>query len=108
VTFLPGDTVIGQHERGDALYVITRGRVSVKRKEIGGSEIKLAELCDGEFFGETALLGDQVRTATVKATATTTLLRLSRRDVLALAKENSEVERRLEDAKSARGASRGS
>ena len=108
VTFLPGDTVIGQHERGDALYVITRGRVSVQRKEIGGSEIKLAELCDGEFFGETALLGDQVRTATVKATATTTLLRLSRRDVLALAKENSEVERRLEDAKSARGASRGS
>jgi len=104
VTFLPGDTVIGEHERGDALYVITRGRVSVERIHPDGTKTSLAELCEGDFFGETALLGDQVRTATVRSTVTTTLLRLSRRDVLSLANENVEVKRRLEDARASRRA----
>jgi CPA1 family monovalent cation:H+ antiporter len=63
VTFLAGDVVIGEGERGDALYIITHGVVSVYK---GDKEI--AELSDGDFFGEMALLGDQVRTATVKAT----------------------------------------
>ena len=58
----------------------------------------IAELRDGDFFGEIALLGDQVRTATVKAMTPTTLLRLTRKDVLALAEEDHELKERLEDA----------
>jgi CRP-like cAMP-binding protein len=45
----------------------------------------MAEFKDGEFFGEMALLGDQVRTASVKASTPTTVYRLTRRDVLAVA-----------------------
>ena len=104
VTFLPGDTIIGEHERGDALYVITRGRVEVERNQPDGSRTLLAELREGDFFGETALLGDHVRTATVKAAIPTTLLRLARRDVLSLAKKNAEVKRRLEIARTSRRA----
>lgn len=58
----------------------------------------LARLRDGDFFGEMALLGDQVRTATVEASTPSTLLRLSRRDVLQLAGENPEIKQRLHEA----------
>lgn len=97
VTFLAGDIVIGEGERGDALYIITHGVVSVYK-----GDKKVAELSDGDFFGEMALLGDQVRTATVKAKHPSTLLRLRRRDVMQLAREGTELRRRLTDIKEER------
>ncbi len=101
VTFLPGDIIIGEEERGDALYIITHGKVRVfKNKE--GQERQLAELGEGAFFGETALLGDHVRTATVKTVDTTILLRLREQDVNALAAEDPEVETKLQAAAEAR------
>ena len=90
VTFLAGDIVIGEGERGDALYIITHGIASVYK-----GDKKVAELSDGDFFGEMALLGNQVRTATVKAKHPSTLLRLRRRDVMQLAREGTELKRRL-------------
>lgn len=100
VTFLTDDIIIGEGERGDALYIITRGQVSVLRHQ----EV-IAELRDGDFFGEMALLGNQLRTATVKAKIPTTLLRLRRRDVLSLAATDPELKYRLEDAEEVRRAS---
>lgn len=97
VTFLKGDIVIGQGERGDALYIITHGIVSVFK---GDKEV--ASLSDGDFFGEMALLGDQVRTATVQAKTPSTLLRLRRRDVMQLAIEGAELKNRLNDVKDER------
>ena len=94
VTFLAGDVVIGEGERGDALYIITHGVVIV----IKGHAV-VAELKDGDFFGEMALLGDQVRTATVKAKTPSTLLRLRRRDVLQLADTHMELKTRLNKIK---------
>ena len=94
------DIIIGEGDRGDALYIINHGWVKVY-KEANESKV-IAELRDGDFFGEIALLGDQVRTATVKAMTPTTLLRLTRKDVLALAEEDHELKERLEDANRAR------
>ncbi|MFQ5659389.1 MAG: cation:proton antiporter [Gammaproteobacteria bacterium] len=93
VTFLANDIIIGEGERGDALYIITHGRVSVIKEDK-----VVAELRDGEFFGEMALLGDQIRSATVKAMVPSTLLRLTRRDVMSLAETDPELKLRLEDA----------
>ena len=97
VTFLAGDIVIGEGERGDALYIITHGVVMV----IKGHAV-VAELKDGDFFGEMALLGDQVRTATVKAKTPSTLLRLRRRDVLELADSHMELKARMNEIKQER------
>jgi len=93
VTFLPEDLIIEEGERGDALYLITHGAVQVFM-----DNQYVAELRDGEFFGEMALLGDQVRTATVKARKPTRLLRLRRRDVLRLADTAPELKQRLAEA----------
>ena len=49
-----------------------------------------------------ALLGDQIRTATVKAKTSSTLLRLRRRDVIQLAGKGTELKRRLTDIKDER------
>ena len=99
VTFLANDVVIGEGEKGDALYIISRGAVTVSRK---GHDGPIAELVTGDFFGEMALLGDQVRSATVRAKIPSTLLRLRRRDVLSLAESEPELRRRLEEAMASR------
>lgn len=100
VTFLPGDLVIGEGEKGDSLYIITHGLVSVYKT--GHEQEPIAELRDGDFFGEMALLETQVRTANVKAEKPTTLLRLSRKDVLSMAENEHELKLRLEQISSAR------
>jgi len=100
VTFLSNDVIIGEGEKGDALYILTHGIASVYK----GDKL-IAELRDGDFFGEMALLGDQVRTATVKAKISSTLLRLRSRDVLSLAESDPELKLRLQDAKEVRIAS---
>jgi CPA1 family monovalent cation:H+ antiporter len=100
LTFIGNDIIIGEGERGDALYIISHGWVKIY-KAVDENKV-IAELRDGDFFGEMALLGDQVRTATVKALTPTTLLRLNRRDVLALAEKDPELKERLEDAREVR------
>jgi CPA1 family monovalent cation:H+ antiporter len=102
VRFLTGDTIIGEDEHGDALYIVARGRVTVTRHTARGEECVVSERGVGDFFGETALLGDQVRTATVRAGQSCTLLRLTRWDVLAISEEHQAVAQRLQEARAAR------
>ncbi|MDX8409287.1 MAG: cation:proton antiporter [Mariprofundales bacterium] len=103
ITFLSGDTVIAEGSHGDALYIISRGCVEVSRGQ-GAQRVVLAELHEGDFFGEMALLGDRVRKATVVAVQSVTLLRLSRIKVLALSKQYPEVARQLRQTEAIRQA----
>jgi len=102
ITFLPGDVIISEGSHGDALYIISRGCVAVSRQGRHGKKTALAMLHEGDFFGEMALLGNQVRKATVTAVHACTLLRLTRRDVLKLSGEFPEVARQLKETGAAR------
>lgn len=71
--------VVGQEERGDALYVLARGRVKVVLYGESGREIILRVFRrPGDFFGEMSLLDGQPRSATVIAAEPSALLVLSR------------------------------
>ncbi len=101
VRFLTADIIIGEGERGDALYIVAQGRVEISRRGAQGRRRAINHLDSGDFFGEAALLGDQVRTASVLALQPCTLLRLTRRDVLAIADRHPPVAQRLQQAERA-------
>src|SRR6266481_7631734 len=50
-------------ERGDAMYLIERGKVRICVRATDGREVTLTELGHGDFFGEMALLDGQRRSA---------------------------------------------
>lgn len=93
--FLQGDEITHSGAHGDAMYIIHSGQVGIYR---GDPERQVGSLRRGDFFGEIALLGEQVRTATARAEALSVLLRLQRRDVLRIAGEFSLLGQRLRQA----------
>lgn len=70
-----GTVVVSQDAPGNSFYVIVEGHADVMR-----DGQKLAELKDGDFLGEMALLEDLPRSATVVTTVPTRLLEMHRRD----------------------------
>ncbi|TNE44678.1 MAG: cyclic nucleotide-binding domain-containing protein [Deltaproteobacteria bacterium] len=62
----PGELIIQEGGEGNAAFVITRGRCQVFRM-VGGRQINLREMGEGEVFGETSIFLKQLRTASVKA-----------------------------------------
>lgn len=75
--FLNGDTVFKKGEKGDCLYILSEGSV-----DILGSDDKtvLLNLQEGQFFGELALVTEEPRSATVRATSTCEIYTLSKSD----------------------------
>ena len=63
--YRPGEVIVRQGDVGDCMYVIQSGKVEVV-KEKDGKEVRLAELGEGDFFGEMALFEKDVRSATVR------------------------------------------
>jgi CRP-like cAMP-binding protein/thioredoxin reductase len=74
-----GKTLFSEGDPGDALYLIRNGQVKISKLS-AGKELVLSYLVAGNFFGETALLPDAPRTATVTAIFPTDLIRLDRTD----------------------------
>jgi putative ABC transport system ATP-binding protein len=62
----PDDVVIRQGDPGELFYLIRSGRVDVIVQE-DGEKKKVAELGEGQYFGEAALLRDEPRNATIIA-----------------------------------------
>lgn len=77
--------VVRRGQPGDCMYFIAAGEVEV---ELPGKRIQLGV---GSFFGELALLGNNVRTATVTTTRSTTLLVLDLIDFRALMARHPEL-----------------
>ncbi|KAL6264763.1 hypothetical protein P5V15_004861 [Pogonomyrmex californicus] len=63
-----GDYIIRQGARGDTFFIISRGQVRVTIKQPDTIEEKyIRTLRKGDFFGEKALQGDDLRTANIIA-----------------------------------------
>lgn len=75
--FDAGDVVVRQGAPADKFFIIADGEVQVLREDDGTTR-EIAHLGPGQFFGETAILRDSPRNATVKAVRPTTLLVMDR------------------------------
>ncbi len=76
MTYQKGDYIIRQGARGDTFYIISSGDVRVTQKkssaEAGEAEDKFIRgLKRGDFFGEKALQGEDIRTANIVADSET-------------------------------------
>lgn len=63
--FLPSDLIIQEGERGNELFFLERGRVSVSSSSTKDAPPRI--LSRGDFFGESCLLGSSSNNETVKA-----------------------------------------
>lgn len=77
ITYEAGQVLFHQGDVGDAAYIIVEGSASVL-VETGEGDIEVAKLGRNDFVGEIAILCDVPRTATVKATAQTVTLRITK------------------------------
>jgi CRP-like cAMP-binding protein/thioredoxin reductase/Fe-S-cluster-containing hydrogenase component 2 len=80
-----GETIIRQNDYTNDFLVIATGRVALTRRpELSTSEVKIAELTAGNFFGEMSLISGRRRTATATAVGVTRMLEIPRKAILKL------------------------
>ncbi len=84
-----GERFFAQQDMGDAVFVLRSGRVAVERG-VHDECLVLAELGEGECFGEMALIGCMPRTATVRAVMDCEALKLKYSSLLELSRQNLE------------------
>ena len=73
-----GEEIISEGEPGSSMFAVVNGTVQVTTGGPGGTEIELAILGPGDFFGEGSLLTDKPRTATVRSMEKVELLELTK------------------------------
>ena len=96
-----GEEIFAEGESGDALYLVSDGKVRVHK-----NDRVIAELGERECFGEMAILDASPRSATVTAVTDTNLLKIGREDFQEIMSEKPEIAmgiikvlaRRLRDA----------
>ena len=72
-TFADGEVIVREGDEGREMYLIQDGAADVF-KSVDGTEVRLATLERGSFFGEMSLLESLPRSATVRARGATHLL----------------------------------
>ncbi len=88
--FPQGTILFREGDPGHEMFIIQKGKVRV-RKRVGDTEKVLAELSDGEFFGEMALLMGMDRSATVEVMEDSKILVISPNTFEGLLKNNVEI-----------------
>jgi len=80
-----------QGEKGDAMYLIESGRVRISIRDEAEEEVTLAELAQGDFFGEMSIIDGRQRSADAKVIEDAQLAILSRDAFLSFVRSNSDV-----------------
>jgi serine/threonine protein phosphatase PrpC/CRP-like cAMP-binding protein len=86
IAYKAGDVVVREGERGDELFIVLSGHVTISR-----GEATLSEAGPGDHFGEMALIRSMPRSATVTATEESELIALRRADFFAILRKEHEL-----------------
>jgi CRP/FNR family cyclic AMP-dependent transcriptional regulator len=86
-----GTALFRTGQSGDAMYLIQRGRVRIAVTDEDKKEVVLAELAQGDFFGEMAIIDGKQRSADASVIEEARLSVLSREDFLRFINRNPAV-----------------
>jgi CPA1 family monovalent cation:H+ antiporter len=100
ITFLTGDTIVGETERGDNFYILIRGTAAVLKQDEDGSHQQVTEFHDGEIIGESSLLEDDKgrhrRSATIVARTACNMVCINRKAMLDIVEKYPDIRRQLQ------------
>lgn len=78
--YYKGDRVITQGEVSSCFFVVLSGSLKVTVKDLGGAEVFICYIQEGDFLGETGIFSDSKRTANVSPVDTAQILHIGRDD----------------------------
>lgn len=83
VKYNSGETIIAEGDAADTFYICIDGRVKVLK-----GNTTITELKPGDYFGEMSLVDNETRSADVIAVENTSLLTMSRKNLIELIRQN--------------------
>ena len=93
-----GNKLIVEGEDRSRFFIIAQGQVEVLSKGVHGSDLRMALLTEGEFFGETDLVSDKPSDVTVRTITPCILVTLSRKDLDAALSDRPNVQEEFQKA----------
>lgn len=90
-TYPAGSLIFREDEPGDTLYIIEKGRVRITKTSFKDKDKILAVLKPGDFFGEMAILDEELRSATAQAEEEVRLLIAERKVIENLIRKNPKI-----------------
>lgn len=84
LTLSPGDIVFREGDAARDMFVLIGGEMEVLKRSQNGVDARVALLGPGDWFGEMSILDVQPRSATVRALAPSTLVRIGAAELDAL------------------------
>src|SRR5260370_7734137 len=89
---VPNNTrLFRQGDKGDAMYLIESGRIRISITDHDKKEVTLAELAQGDFFGEMSIIDGRQRSADAWVIEDSRLAILSRQAFLSFVRTNPHV-----------------
>jgi small-conductance mechanosensitive channel len=92
---IEGEPVFEQGQTGDSLFLIEAGVVAVTRANESGIEEEISRLGPGDFFGASAVLTGEPRTATARALVRATLYEIRKDSLAPLLEQHGELRNHL-------------
>ncbi|HHZ98793.1 MAG TPA: cyclic nucleotide-binding domain-containing protein [Candidatus Marinimicrobia bacterium] len=94
-TYASGDFVFKNRAPGEGMYIIMKGTIKITIGTRSGDERILAELKEGDFFGELALFDNEPRSANALATTDSKLIGFFTADLLSLQDRNPQMTNKI-------------
>ncbi len=91
VLFAPGEFIIRQGDVGSSLHVVLSGSVRVMVSAHGHTPVELAQLKEGDVFGEISVMTGEPRSASVRAITETRVLELRKEAVRGVVERTPEL-----------------
>ena len=83
-----GEVLFCEGDDGREMFVVVEGEIEILKRSRNGTDVRVAMLGPGDWFGEMSILDIQPRSATVRTLAPTRLLCVTTRDLDRLYRED--------------------